>query len=532
MNFNQINDINYDELTGIQKETLSWLSKEIKDFGKNRISFGHTFENTCFIEDMYKFDFVNPIRQLNGGQVCRKISTNPLLNHLLEIGREYYIVYLMSVRDKFSMPRLSLSRTKMEKWVELIRNDPILSKKFKGINNISFMTPNIKTSSISYNLSSGTSFSSSLFSYLHCLCEQLLTHAFEITFYRGNLTLEAFYLSIEDSYKCFINFLQTEEINTFAYFGLNGISTNSKISVSDDLTIYPIDEEHHQRFRKLDLSPKRRDYKGTEYFTGSILEMRIKVKNCPSDDDRKEESQQLQRKMDILFRKVTLSTILFANDDNICPRMSWSSVLNLITSSGMSWPSQRVPRDDKFLKIYSDEERSRFIVLFDKIKDIELTSIEVAIDRFISALKNKDDPVDKFIDIMIALENLFGPCEEISKKLPKAIAVFLKNDINDPLAREIKKHYNYRSRIIHGSSRYTFKEINKFNEFSLEVLKDCLVRLLTDRTDLLPLSSDKRVGKLLCQQTGKLRKFKKVILCKKIKKERPAQKGGITERSD
>ena len=37
---------------------------------------------------MYRFDFVNPIRQLNSGQVCRKTSTIPLLNHLLEIGRE------------------------------------------------------------------------------------------------------------------------------------------------------------------------------------------------------------------------------------------------------------------------------------------------------------------------------------------------------------------------------------------------------------------------------------------------------------
>ena len=35
INFNQINDIKYDELTGIQKETLSWLSREIKDFRKN-----------------------------------------------------------------------------------------------------------------------------------------------------------------------------------------------------------------------------------------------------------------------------------------------------------------------------------------------------------------------------------------------------------------------------------------------------------------------------------------------------------------
>ena len=490
INFNQINEIKYDELTNIQKKTLSYLSEEIKDFEKSQISLGHTFENNPSLhQKMHRFDFVKPIRQINGGQTLEKTSADPLLNCLLKIGREYYIKYLMSVRDRFP-PMISLSPFIEKKCVELIRNDKIVSKIFKDINDIN-------TSSIQYNFSSGVSFSTQLM----LLCPTLLYHAFEITFYRGDFSLEAFYLSIKDSYDCLVNFLQIGELNTFAYFGLNGISINSRITISDDLTIYPIVEEHLQHFQWSNISHlNRTDNKGKKCFDDSILEMRVKIKNYPSRNDTyKEAYKKWQEKIDLLFNKIILSGVLFANENDyghdICPHMSWYSVLNPINSSGMGTVGTRT--NYKFLKIYSDNEKSKFIRIFNKVKDFELNSIKIAIDRFISALTRRHDPVDKFIDIMVALENLFGLKLDISENLSKSIAVLLKDNINDPLAKKIKKHYDYRSKIIHGSQRYTFKEIHEFNEFSLKILKDCLICLLTNRFDLLPLNSNKRVKKLI-----------------------------------
>ncbi|MFG3557249.1 hypothetical protein ACGGAQ_22970 [Micromonospora sp. NPDC047557] len=91
-----------------------------------------------------------------------------------------------------------------------------------------------------------------------------------------------------------------------------------------------------------------------------------------------------------------------------------------------------------------------------RVKDEHPRSLETGMRRLLSAATFRLDPMDGFIDAVMCWENLFGEAQETSFKVCGALAKLL--EPNDRLRREalygeLKKLYDTRSKIVHGSPR-------------------------------------------------------------------------------
>ena len=116
----------------------------------------------------------------------------------------------------------------------------------------------------------------------------------------------------------------------------------------------------------------------------------------------------------------------------------------------------------------------------------------IAQRRIQSALVNRNQPIDAFVDAIIAWDNLFGSKSggEIRFRISMAIACLLETDPNKrlELQKEFQSLFDLRSDLVHGSKdtdAVEWPEINKKKERSIEVILECLRVLLRDHPSLL-----------------------------------------------
>jgi hypothetical protein len=79
--------------------------------------------------------------------------------------------------------------------------------------------------------------------------------------------------------------------------------------------------------------------------------------------------------------------------------------------------------------------------------------IRIAIRRILSSINDRRDPIDGFVDAVIAWENLFGGNAELSYRISVSIARLLgaTQDERQALQKTVAKLYGVRSRVVHGS---------------------------------------------------------------------------------
>lgn len=122
------------------------------------------------------------------------------------------------------------------------------------------------------------------------------------------------------------------------------------------------------------------------------------------------------------------------------------------------------------------------------ISNIDDSKIRIAIRRVLSSINERMNPIDGFIDSVIAWENLFGGNAELSLRISAAIARLLKDDEESKhaLQKKIVDFYNERSKIVHGVKEITHKEAaNKRNE-CLGIALSCLRALYRTKPELIP----------------------------------------------
>ena len=81
------------------------------------------------------------------------------------------------------------------------------------------------------------------------------------------------------------------------------------------------------------------------------------------------------------------------------------------------------------------------------------SKIRIATRRILSCLTTRSDPVDGFIDAVIAWENLFAQANsELGFRISTAMAVLLEETPADRLAcqKQINASYGLRSKVVHG----------------------------------------------------------------------------------
>jgi hypothetical protein len=109
--------------------------------------------------------------------------------------------------------------------------------------------------------------------------------------------------------------------------------------------------------------------------------------------------------------------------------------------------------------------------------------IQVAQRRILSALSQRSDPVDGFVDAIVAWENLFGSREgELRFRITMAMASLLAGSVEERLTLQdrLKKLYDERSAVVHGGKELNSEEAREQRNTSLSLVLAALRRLYRD----------------------------------------------------
>jgi hypothetical protein len=121
-------------------------------------------------------------------------------------------------------------------------------------------------------------------------------------------------------------------------------------------------------------------------------------------------------------------------------------------------------------------------------------SLDIAVRRTLSAIADRLDPLDGFIDAVLAWENMFSDTPETTLKVCGAIAILLeRNDLakRAALFKGLQELYRKRSKVVHGSQEPSMRETIGHRDRAIEVALDAMRRLY-DYPSLLPKDSSVR----------------------------------------
>ena len=129
------------------------------------------------------------------------------------------------------------------------------------------------------------------------------------------------------------------------------------------------------------------------------------------------------------------------------------------------------------------------------VENADDQKIDMANRRFLSAVTKRDDPIDGFVDSIIAMENLFGERTAIALSVAASVSKLVETDAErrKEVFEEVKKLYSRRSDIIHGKKQApSHEDAVIFRDKSLGFVAECLRRLYRDDVELLQLSANDR----------------------------------------
>lgn len=126
-------------------------------------------------------------------------------------------------------------------------------------------------------------------------------------------------------------------------------------------------------------------------------------------------------------------------------------------------------------------------------------SIRIAGRRLLTALTERSDPTDAFVDALVAWESLFGTGTEVSFRVSAALAALLEPvdmDARRAVYKELKRLYGLRSRLVHGSADLAPSEAETHRRRACEVALQATQRVLKTAT-LAPMKAEERSDRLL-----------------------------------
>jgi Apea-like HEPN len=176
----------------------------------------------------------------------------------------------------------------------------------------------------------------------------------------------------------------------------------------------------------------------------------------------------------------------------VVPQWVWQTVLFPAEAgaafTGSATPSQRMDRyitpatlDDRETQALSQWART--------VDDADHPSINVAIRRLLSAVRERVQYEDALIDAVVAMESLFGHRgdTEVTFRVTSAIALLLEPT---PAERahfksQLGKVYKTRSTVVHGGTPDP-KKLHEHKEEAIRVAVRCLRTLFADHPHLIP----------------------------------------------
>ena len=185
-------------------------------------------------------------------------------------------------------------------------------------------------------------------------------------------------------------------------------------------------------------------------------------------------------KIDKIKKQLALA-FAFSNDQKtISIKWKWTYVFDPFShGSSITWRDRKITINTTLVQ-YSKQELEEMLIWYRRIREVDDSKIKIATDRVLSAVNNREDYIDSFIDSIIALENMFCHSEKkVKETISKSVALFLRDNDDEIFAlyEEVRELYKIRSDVLHGNKILTNEEIKDGLEKSLKILIDCLKKL-------------------------------------------------------
>lgn len=128
--------------------------------------------------------------------------------------------------------------------------------------------------------------------------------------------------------------------------------------------------------------------------------------------------------------------------------------------------------------------------------DTHYKDLEITFNRLVSAITKNKYSADAIIDGVIAWESLFGGPGETKLKVCGSILKLLDPEDKPKFYKKLIEVYNIRSKIVHGG-KSKLSNMRETKNFICDVTRDCLIKLIDDRPDLISLTAVERCKKIL-----------------------------------
>jgi Apea-like HEPN len=150
----------------------------------------------------------------------------------------------------------------------------------------------------------------------------------------------------------------------------------------------------------------------------------------------------------------------------------------------------------------SEEETASWNDWISRITTIGLKGVEVAARRLQLAIAERRSPVDRFVDSIIAWENLYGSGGAMTLRISASLALLLGEnaDHRKQIYDDAKTLYALRGKVVHGTANVADSEIDSSAKKGIRVAIDALRKIYAELPDMIPFNGQSRSEAMILQQ--------------------------------
>lgn len=320
---------------------------------------------------------------------------------------------------------------------------------------------------------------------------RLISNAYELMQLRGLISQEALLQAIEQVINMVRDVANGKTIHVPVFVGFHNLGL-------ENIDLLDIEWGKIRRYypEMLDLIPQeaRPSSLGGENKTlGFILESEYpyKVDFSPLNEDEKcvwpPELEQARSKLDNAKENLSLIFALaIERDPPVGINVAWTLIVDPMSpGTNISWSNRpRSPMPYYLLSSDSSESVKYWSSIITFSND---EKIRIAIRRILSSINERANPIDGFVDSIIAWENLFGANAELSYRISISISKLLEASFEDrlKLQKEIVDFYNDRSNIVHGLKEISYEDAEQKRNRCLQIALLSLRELYKNHPELI-----------------------------------------------
>jgi hypothetical protein len=441
----------------------------------------------------------NAIRAQCGGSIQTRHSGKALLDFLLKRAIESYACLLILETENLILDQHFDHR---EYFPSSKHESELIFKYIKEDRTLSMLLTEKE-----YAFGSGMNYllENSFFTecFIYAFVGQFLLRSFKNCCFRINYTLDALLNEIENQYSCLEKIASKERIEFSCFRGAHGLLLLDcpEFILSEKLIIRNISEVNNPIIKHTISNTHHQAY-GAQIL-GCVIEFRdstlskgkVATAGTPITEDYSESFALFECCLTaiILCRQSTCAPIKFTFFDKGTP---------------FNRTHPQVKRDlSTDVTILSKSEISEVQSWFELLSKIDLTWVEITLNRIKSSLYNREFQIDSIIDAFIAWESMFSSEISTTSSVTKSISKMLKKSEYKISNKRLVNLYSLRSSIIHGKPeehklikcKDVTARIKKLESIKIEVIEISIVvlkELVKDKT-LLYNSPSKRVEILL-----------------------------------